>query len=36
VPGKKRELLAYPGGLPTYMEKCTETADRGYQGFLLA
>ena len=36
VPGKKRELLAYPGGLPTYMEKCTEAADRGYQGFLLA
>jgi cyclohexanone monooxygenase len=36
VPGKKRELLAYPGGLPTYLQKCAEAAERGYEGFALA
>jgi cyclohexanone monooxygenase len=35
VPGKKRELLAYPGGLPTYLQKCAEAAERGYEGFVL-
>jgi cyclohexanone monooxygenase len=36
VPGKKRELLAYPGGLPTYLQKCKDSAENGYAGFLLA
>jgi len=36
VPGKKRELLAYPGGLPTYLQKCNEAAEKGYDGFVLA
>jgi hypothetical protein len=36
VPGKKRELLASPGGLPTYLQKCAEAAERGYEGFALA
>lgn len=36
VPGKKRELLAYPGGLPMYLEKCRESAENGYAGFVLS
>lgn len=35
VPGKKQELLAYPGGLPTYLQKCNESAAKGYEGFVL-
>lgn len=36
VPGKTRELLAYPGGLPLYLRKCAESADAGYSGFALS
>jgi cyclohexanone monooxygenase len=36
VPGKKRELLLYPGGLPAYLQRCQESAERGYAGFVLA
>ncbi|MBC2640753.1 MULTISPECIES: NAD(P)/FAD-dependent oxidoreductase [unclassified Rhodococcus (in: high G+C Gram-positive bacteria)] len=36
VPGKKRELLAYPGGLPMYLEKCRESVINGYAGFVLS
>ncbi|OLT41670.1 cyclopentanone 1,2-monooxygenase [Saccharomonospora sp. CUA-673] len=36
VPGKKIELLNYPGGLPTYLQKCNESAKQGYEGFALA
>jgi cation diffusion facilitator CzcD-associated flavoprotein CzcO len=36
VPGKKRELLAYPGGLPGYLERCNEAAAKGYTGFVLS
>jgi cyclohexanone monooxygenase len=36
IPGKKREMLAYPGGLPMYMQKCKESADAGYTGFVLS
>lgn len=36
IPGKKIELLNYPGGLPTYLQKCDESASRGYEGFVLA
>jgi cation diffusion facilitator CzcD-associated flavoprotein CzcO len=33
IPGKPREILAFTGGLPAYMEKCRESAERGYEGF---
>jgi cyclohexanone monooxygenase len=36
IPGKKRELLLYPGGLPAYLVKCREAAEHGYAGFALA
>ncbi len=36
VPGKKTELLAYPGGLPLYLEKCKESSENGYAGFVLS
>jgi hypothetical protein len=29
IPGKTREMLVCAGGLPAYMEKCGESADRG-------
>jgi cyclohexanone monooxygenase len=35
IPGKKRQLLNYPGGLPLYLEKCHECAANGYAGFVL-
>jgi cation diffusion facilitator CzcD-associated flavoprotein CzcO len=35
IPGKKREMLAYPGGLPVYLQKCKESVDAGYAGFVL-
>lgn len=35
IPGKKREILNYPGGLPLYLEKCEESRDGGYAGFIL-
>ena len=36
IPGKKREMLVYPGGLPLYLQKCKESADAGYAGFALS
>jgi cyclohexanone monooxygenase len=36
VPGKKTELLAYIGGLPTYLQKCNDSAEKGYEGFVLS
>jgi cyclohexanone monooxygenase len=36
IPGKKREMLAYPGGLPAYLQKCRESVDAGYAGFTLS
>ena len=33
VPGKPRQLLNYPGGLPTYLQKWSEMANAGYKGF---
>ncbi|NOV23805.1 MULTISPECIES: flavin-containing monooxygenase [Cupriavidus] len=36
IPGKKREMLNYPGGLPLYLEKCEENARNGYEGFVLS
>jgi len=36
IPGKPRQLLNYPGGLPLYLERCAECAAAGYAGFELA
>lgn len=36
VPGKRRQLLAYPGGLPLYLQKCREAAENDYAGFELS
>lgn len=36
VPGQKTELLAYPGGLSMYLEKCHDSVQNGYAGFVLA
>lgn len=36
IPGKPREMLAYTGGLPAYLQKCKESAGKGYEGFELA
>lgn len=36
IPGKKREMLNYPGGLPLYLQKCAEAAEKGYEGFKLS
>jgi cation diffusion facilitator CzcD-associated flavoprotein CzcO len=35
IPGKPREMLAFTGGLPAYLEKCRESAERGYEGFAI-
>src|SRR5580698_5853165 len=35
VPGKRREMLAYAGGLSTYMDRCNQSAERGYEGFVI-
>jgi hypothetical protein len=36
IPGKRREILSFAGGLPTYLAKCRESEDRGYEGFALS
>jgi cyclohexanone monooxygenase len=36
IPGKKREILVYPGGLPSYLEIVNKVAAEGYTGFKLA
>jgi cation diffusion facilitator CzcD-associated flavoprotein CzcO len=33
IPGKRREILAFTGGLGAYMTMCNESAERGYEGF---
>jgi cyclohexanone monooxygenase len=35
IPGKPREMLSFTGGLSTYMAKCNESAERGYEGFTI-
>lgn len=35
IPGKPRELLNYPGGVPLYLQMCQASAANGYEGFLL-
>ncbi len=36
IPGKAREMLMYPGGLPAYMEELRTSAAKGYEGYELA
>jgi cyclohexanone monooxygenase len=36
IPGKPREILSFAGGLPAYMAKCAESAERGYEGFAIS
>jgi cation diffusion facilitator CzcD-associated flavoprotein CzcO len=36
IPGKLREMLAFTGGLPAYIAKCNESAERGYEGFAIS
>ena len=33
VPGKKREMLQYPGGIPMYSQQCEASAAQGYARF---
>jgi cyclohexanone monooxygenase len=33
VPGKKRLLYPYPGGLDNYRKVCDQVAENGYDGF---
>jgi cyclohexanone monooxygenase len=33
IPGKKREMLNFPGGLALYLQKCNESAAKEYEGF---
>ena len=35
IPGKAREILMYPGGLPKYLEAFEQSRDAGYAGFTL-
>lgn len=36
IPGKKRESLNFTGGVPLYLQKCQESADKGYAGFTMS
>ena len=36
IPGKQREMLMYPGGLPRYLEEFKASKDKGYAGFRLS
>jgi cation diffusion facilitator CzcD-associated flavoprotein CzcO len=36
IPGKPREMLSFAGGLSTYIAKCNESAERGYEGFTIS
>ena len=35
IPGKPRVFMPYIGGFPRYVERCSEIADKGYEGFAL-
>jgi cation diffusion facilitator CzcD-associated flavoprotein CzcO len=35
IPGKARQLLNYPGGLPLYRQKCGDCVAKDYEGFVL-
>jgi len=36
IPGKVRQQLNYPGGLPRFLEQCNDSAARDYEGFILS
>ena len=36
IPGKRREMLIFAGGLPAYIAKCNENAERGYEVFAIS
>ncbi|MBS0473157.1 MAG: NAD(P)/FAD-dependent oxidoreductase [Proteobacteria bacterium] len=36
IPGKARQFLNYPGGLPLYLHNCEQAAVEGYRGFELS
>jgi cyclohexanone monooxygenase len=36
IPGKPREMLAFTAGLSTYITRCNESAERGYEGFAIS
>ena len=36
IPGKPRQILTYPGGVPLYFEKFKECANNSYEGFALS
>jgi cation diffusion facilitator CzcD-associated flavoprotein CzcO len=36
IPGKRRESLNFTGGAPLYLQKCQESIDSGYSGFILS
>ncbi|KAJ8503327.1 hypothetical protein ONZ45_g10964 [Pleurotus djamor] len=35
IPGKKKEILFFTGGLPLYHDMCQDSAKNGYKGFTL-
>ncbi|MBV1881854.1 MAG: NAD(P)/FAD-dependent oxidoreductase [Pseudomonadales bacterium] len=35
IPGKPRQLLNYPGGLPVYFAQCESVSSNNYDGFVL-
>jgi cyclohexanone monooxygenase len=34
IPGKKREILIYLGGLIAFAERCRRVAEKGFEGFV--
>ena len=36
IPGKRREMLIFAGGLPAYIAMCRDSADKGYEGFAIS
>jgi cyclohexanone monooxygenase len=36
IPGKPRVFMVYTGGVGKFRRRCTEIAERGYEGFRLA
>jgi cyclohexanone monooxygenase len=36
IPGKPREMLNYPAGLPTYLQAWKDSKEAGYDGFVLS
>ncbi|KAE9387851.1 cyclohexanone monooxygenase [Gymnopus androsaceus JB14] len=33
IPGKKPQMLQFPGGIPAYAKLCNDSAENGYKGF---